>query len=111
MNKIVDSLHLALPSYFLIVVLGIRHTFTEEIIMGETTSGERLQDIGTLVLILLQNIDCGYSLEPHRRGGSNVYPQTMFCAKVYPLEPHFYIEKNGGCRGLPIFLIFAPKLT
>ena len=28
---------------------------------------------------------------------------------VYPLEPHFYIEKTGVCRGLPIFLIFAPK--
>ena len=27
---------------------------------------------------LLQNIDCGYSLEPPRRGGSNVYPQSMF---------------------------------
>ena len=25
-----------------------------------------------------QNIDCGYSLEPPRRGGSNEYPQTMF---------------------------------
>ena len=29
-------------------------------------------------LFLLQNIDCGYSLEPSRRGGSNVYPQSMF---------------------------------
>ena len=29
-------------------------------------------------LYLLQNIDCGYSLEPPRRGGSNVYPQSMF---------------------------------
>ena len=29
-------------------------------------------------LILLQNIDCGYSLELPRRGGSNVYPQSMF---------------------------------
>ena len=33
-------------------------------------------------LFLLQNIDCGYSLEPPRRGGSNVYPQSMFGAKV-----------------------------
>ena len=24
-----------------------------------------------------QNIDCGYSLEPPRRGGSNEYPQSM----------------------------------
>ena len=29
-------------------------------------------------VFLLQNIDCGYSLEPPRRGGSNVYPQAMF---------------------------------
>ena len=29
-------------------------------------------------LFLLQNVDCGYSLEPPRRGGSNVYPQSMF---------------------------------
>ena len=29
-------------------------------------------------LFLLQNIDCGYSLEPPRRGGSNVYLQSMF---------------------------------
>ena len=26
----------------------------------------------------LKNIDCGYSLEPPRRGGSNEYPQSMF---------------------------------
>ena len=25
-----------------------------------------------------QNIDCGYLLEPPRRGGSNEYPQSMF---------------------------------
>ena len=29
-------------------------------------------------LIFAQNIDCGYMLEPPRRGGSNEYPQTMF---------------------------------
>ena len=28
--------------------------------------------------ISAQNIDCGYSLEPLRRGGSNEYPQSMF---------------------------------
>ena len=25
-----------------------------------------------------QNIDCGYSLEPRRRGGSNKYSKSMF---------------------------------
>ena len=29
-------------------------------------------------LCLLKNIDCEYSLEPPRRGGSNEYPQSMF---------------------------------
>ena len=28
--------------------------------------------------ISAQNIDCGYSLEPPRRNGSNEYPQSMF---------------------------------
>ena len=31
-----------------------------------------------IFLISAQNIDCGYSLEPPRRGGSNGYPQSMF---------------------------------
>ena len=39
--------------------------------------------------ISAQNIDCGYSLEPPRRGGSNEYPKSMFSCKnkknnVYP---------------------------
>ena len=31
-----------------------------------------------IFLFLLKNIDCGYSLEPPRRGGSNEYKQFMF---------------------------------
>ena len=31
-----------------------------------------------IFLIFAQNIDCGYLLEPPRRGGSNEYPQSMF---------------------------------
>ena len=31
-----------------------------------------------IFLCLLKNIDCGYSLEPPRRGGSNENPQSMF---------------------------------
>ena len=34
-----------------------------------------------IFLIFAQNIDCGYSLEPPRRGGSNEYPQSMFWSK------------------------------
>ena len=35
--------------------------------------------------ISAQNIDCGYSLEPPRRGGSNENPQSMFLAEVRKL--------------------------
>ena len=43
-----------------------------------------------------QNIDCGYSLEPPRRGGSNVYPQSIIFSKVRkimynPVNPNFTI--------------------
>ena len=31
-----------------------------------------------IFLIFAQNIDCGYTLEPPRRGGSNEYPQSMY---------------------------------
>ena len=34
-----------------------------------------------IVHIPAQNIDCGYTLEPPRRGGYNEYPQSMFLAK------------------------------
>ena len=31
-----------------------------------------------IFLTSAKNINCGYSLEPPRRGGSNEYPQSMF---------------------------------
>ena len=34
-----------------------------------------------IFLISAQNIDCGYSLEPPRQGGSNEYPQSMFFSR------------------------------
>ena len=49
-----------------------------------------------------QNIDCGYSLEPPRQGGSNEYPQSMFLGRnkknnVYPtpVNPSFTYIKVG----------------
>ena len=35
-----------------------------------------------IFLISAQNMDCGYSLEPPCRGGSNEYPQSMFRAEI-----------------------------
>ena len=34
-----------------------------------------------IFLIFAQNIDCGYTLEPPRRGGSNEYQQSIFRSK------------------------------
>ena len=56
-----------------------------------------------IFLIFAQNIDCRYTLEPPQRGGSNEYPQSMFCSKnkkyVYPSKPHFFSIKVG-CKGV-----------
>ena len=56
--------------------------------------------IGPLVHIFAQNIDCGYTLKPIRRGGrggSNEYPQSMFWSKnmknrYTPAYPSFYCK-------------------
>ena len=63
--------------------------------------------------ISAQNIDCGYSLEPPQRGGSNEYPQSMFLSRnkknnIYPCQPQFYYTcikvgfKGGGSKLFPI---------
>ena len=46
-----------------------------------------IRNVLIFFLFLLQNIDCGYSLEPPRRGGSNEYPQS----KYTPAYPSFTI--------------------
>ena len=56
-----------------------------------------------IFLIFAQNIECGYTLEPPRRGGSNEYPQSMFWSKnkknkCTPSNPSFSIQK-WGTRG------------
>ena len=45
-----------------------------------------------IFLISAQNIDCGYSLEPPRRGGSNEYPQSMFWAEIWKKSNFFYLK-------------------
>ena len=50
--------------------------------------------------ISAQNIECEYSLEPPRRGGSNEYHQSMFSSRIKknnicPCKPQFYYIKVG----------------
>ena len=42
-----------------------------------------------IFLISAQNIDCGYSLEPPRQGGSNEYQQSMFWADTRKISEIF----------------------
>ena len=49
--------------------------------------------------ISAQNIDCGYSSELPRRGGSNEYPQSIVLIRnkkinVYPCKPQFTVKKK-----------------
>ena len=61
----------------------------------------RFEQLGPDIFhISIQNIDCGYSLEPPRRGGSNKYAQSMFLRRnkknnVYSCKPQFYYIKMG----------------
>ena len=53
-----------------------------------------------IVHISAQSKECGYSLEMHRRGGSNEYPQSMFLGRnktnnECPCKPRFYCVKVG----------------
>ena len=57
-----------------------------------------------ICLISAQNIDCGYPLEPPRRGGSNEYQQSMFWAETWEIS-EFFIEKLSFF-GDKIFSIF-----
>ena len=56
--------------------------------------------------ISAQNINCGYSLEPPQRGGSNECPQSMFLSRntknnVF-CKPQFYYVK-WGLRGSTLY--------
>ena len=50
---------------------------------------------GVYIIFLMsaENINCGYSLEPPRRGGSNEYPQSMFSAEIWKLSEFFFYLK------------------
>ena len=59
-----------------------------------------------IFLISAQNIDCGYSLEPPHRGGSNEYPQSMFWAEIWKYQRFFFFIGKCSVFGGEIFYIF-----
>ena len=84
-----NSLYVNLDSSDMHTDLGISHitkTHLFKYIENFTTKKEKfwdkISDIWySFFHFSAQNIDCGYSLESPRRGGSNEYPQSMRIAK------------------------------
>ena len=72
-----------------------KHTYSN-ILKISQPKPERFQiKILIFVIFLLKNIECGYSLEPPHRGGSNEYLQSMSLSRnkknnVCPCIPEFY---------------------
>ena len=68
-----------------------------------------------IFLIFAQNIDCGYMLEPPRRGGSKEYPQCMICSKnkknMYtPVYSSFFFYIKVGFKGVYITRTYFPDV-
>ena len=69
-KKVMKSIAITYPykAYPILPQIDTRSTFVQLGYIG----------VYLFFLFLFQNIDCGYSLEPPRRGASNMYPQSMF---------------------------------
>ena len=69
------SVIVAIPGHLLIMKTCL-FKYIENFITQK--KGKFLDKNSDIFHISAQNIDCGYSLEPPRQGGSNEYPQCMF---------------------------------
>ena len=62
-------------------------------------------------LILAQNINCGYTLEPPRRGGSDEYPHSMSWSKNkkkwYTSAAPVFLYKSGVQWGILFMDMFS----
>ena len=77
-----------------------KHAYSNTLKILPPKNGNFSDNNSDIFHISAQNIDCGYSLEPPRRGGSNEYPQSMFLSRnnknnVYLCKPQFYYIKVG----------------
>ena len=67
-----------------------------KILLSKKKEKNQIKKILIFFIFLLKNIDCGHSLEPPRRGGSNEYPHSMFLVEIRkimynPVNPSFTI--------------------
>ena len=70
-------------------------------------------EVYIIFLISAQNIDCGYSLEPPRRGGSNENLQSMFWAEIWKISEflsenfHFLVVKISVYLNGHVFVVVS----
>ena len=78
-----------------------KHAYSNILKISPPKNWKKKNQIKTDIFhISAQNIDCGYTLEPPRRGSSNEYPQSKFLSRnkknnVYPCKSQFYYIKVG----------------
>ena len=85
---------------FLLICTLQKHTYSDILRSLPKRNWNFLVKNSNIFQISDQNIDCGYSLEPPRQGGSNEYPRSMFLSRnkknnVYPCKPQLYYLKVG----------------
>ena len=68
---------------FLFITKTFLFKYLEKFNSKKKKKKKKKKQIKSLIFfIYLLKIDCGYSLEPPRRGDSNEYPQSMFWAEI-----------------------------
>ena len=74
---------------------------------------------GVYIIFLIsaqKNIDCGYSLEPPRRGDSNEYSQSMFWTEIWKVSEflsenfHFLVVKFSIYLNRLVFVMPWPSI-
>ena len=60
-----------------------------------------------IFLNFTQNKDCGYTLEPPHRGGSNEYPQSIIRKIGIPLHTPVLLYKSGVQGGIHYTDVFS----
>ena len=91
--------------FFVVVVFFFslrKHAYSNILkILPSKNENFQIKNKSYIFHISAQNVDCRYLLEPHQRGGSNEYPQSMFLSRnkknnAYPVNPgQFYYIKVG----------------
>ena len=95
-NRLVQPLKQARSLQFLDTLRKLANAIYRDFESVKKNENFQQKNFDIFFFIFAQNIDCGYTLEPPRRGGSNEYPQSMLWSKnkknrFTPAYPSFAI--------------------